>query len=234
MFEEFNKVAGECFNSKSKTTLDGHDLDEGLLKSIIEAIIFASDKPISIKQIKDITECSDTEIVRKLVEELKQDYINSKRSFGLVEIAGGLRFSTDPFFARWLKKLYNLKQSECLSGATLETLAIIAYKQSVTKTDIEFIRGVNVDGIIGKLIQKGLVKIIGRKEVIGRPFLYSTTKLFLQYFGLNSIEELPALPEFRNADLEFKNKVDETLSAEINEPEYQTEGGEGEESEEVT
>ncbi|MFH1645579.1 MAG: SMC-Scp complex subunit ScpB [Candidatus Omnitrophota bacterium] len=220
-------------NCESDSEVDKNDLDEELVKSVIEAIIFASDKPVSVKQIKSITECSDSRVIKKLIEELKQEYIDSKRSFNLVEIAGGFQFATDSFFARWLKKLYNLKQSEYLSGATLETLAIIAYRQPVTKTDMEFIRGVNVDGIVAKLLQKGLVKIMGRKEVIGRPFVYGTTNLFLQYFGLNSLEELPALPEFKNADLEFKKKIDVMSSAQVHVTEEPAEGGEGEKSEEV-
>jgi len=176
------------------------------LKRVIEALIFASDKPLSIRQIKDIVGDYDTRLIRKLINELKEDFLQSQRSFEITEVAGGFQFSTNSAYGRWLKKLYKIKQSDYLTGPSLETLAIIAYRQPVTKAEIEFIRGVNVDGVIGSLTQKGLIKITGRKEVIGRPFLYGTTNAFLQYFGLNSTEELPALPEFKEADLDFKKE----------------------------
>jgi segregation and condensation protein B len=184
-------------------------IDEDGLKKIIEALIFASDKPLAIKQIKDIIGDTDTRLIRKLVNDLKQEFTRDQRSFNISEVAGGFQFSTDPAYARWLKKLYKIKQSDYLTGPSLETIAIIAYRQPVTKADIEFIRGVAVDGVINNLLQKGFIKVVGKKDVIGRPYLYGTTALFLQYFGLNSIEYLPALSDFREADLEF-NKPQET------------------------
>jgi segregation and condensation protein B len=184
-------------------------VDEDGLKKIIEALIFASDKPLAIKQIKDIIGDTDTRLIRKLVNDLKQEFSQDQRSFNISEVAGGFQFSTDPAYARWLKKLYKIKQSDYLTGPSLETIAIIAYRQPVTKADIEFIRGVAVDGVINNLLQKGFVKVVGKKDVIGRPYLYGTTDLFLQYFGLNSIEGLPALSDFKEADLEF-NKPQET------------------------
>lgn len=183
--------------------------DEDGLKKIIEALIFASDKPLAIKQIKDIIGDTDTRLIRKLVNDLKQEFSQDQRSFNISEVAGGFQFSTDPAYARWLKKLYKIKQSDYLTGPSLETIAIIAYRQPVTKADIESIRGVAVDGVINNLLQKGFVKVVGKKDVIGRPYLYGTTALFLQYFGLNSIEDLPALSDFREADLEF-SKPQET------------------------
>lgn len=171
---------------------------------MVEALIFASDKPLAARQIKDIIGDVDTKFIRRLVNGLKRDYDNINRSFNITEVAGGFQFVTNPVYGRWLKKLYNIKQSNYLTGASLETIAIIAYRQPVTKADIEFIRGVNVDGVISSLQQKGFIRIAGKKEAPGRPFLYGTTALFLQYFGLNSIEELPALPEFKAADLEFR------------------------------
>jgi segregation and condensation protein B len=187
------------------------DLDEESLKRVIEALIFASDKPLAARQIKDIIGDVDTRVIRKFVNDLKQEYSDSQRSFDIIEVAGGFQFVTDPVYGRWLKKLYNIKQSNYLSAPSLETIAIIAYRQPVTKADIESVRGVNVDGVISSLQQKGFVRIVGKKDVAGKPFLYGTTALFLQYFGLNSIEELPVLPEFRAADLEFQKTESSNL-----------------------
>jgi len=187
------------------------DLDKESLKRIIEALIFASDKPLAARQIKDIIGDVDTRVIRKLVNELKQEYSDSQRSFDITEVAGGFQFVTSPVYGRWLKKLYNIKQSSYLTGPSLETIAIIAYRQPVTKADIEFVRGVNVDGVISSLQQKGFIKIVGKKDVVGKPFIYGTTPLFLQYFGLNSIEELPVLSEFKAADLEFQKPESSNL-----------------------
>lgn len=181
--------------------------DEGSLRKIIEALIFASDKPLGLRQIKDILGDIDTRLVRKLINDIKQEFIDGQRTFNITEVAGGFQFTTDPAYGRWIKKLYKIKQSDYLTGPSLETIAIIAYRQPVTKSDIEFIRGVSVDGVISSLMQKGFIKITGKKDVVGRPYLYGTTPLFLQYFGLNSTDELPALSDFKEADLEF-NKTE--------------------------
>jgi len=200
--------------------------DDDTLKKIIEVLIFASDKPLGIRQIKDVIGDVDTRLIRKLINEISREFTDSRRSFNISEVAGGFRFVTEPAYGRWLKKLYNIKQSDYLSGPSLETIAIIAYRQPVTKTDIEFIRGVAVDGVLSSLTQKGFVKIVGKKEVIGRPYLYGTTPLFLQYFGLNSIEELPALSDFKESDLEFrKQKQSEPSEPAEGIPQDQTGGG---------
>jgi segregation and condensation protein B len=195
-----------------ETSKENNGLDKDGLKKIIEALIFASDKPLAIKQIKDIIGDIDTRLIRTLVNDLKDEFARDARSFNISEVAGGFQFSTDPVYAKWLKKLYKIKQSDYLTGPSLETIAIIAYRQPVTKADIEFIRGVAVDGVISNLMQKGFIKVVGKKDVVGKPYLYGTTALFLQYFGLNSIEDLPALSDFKEADLAF-NKPKETDDA---------------------
>ncbi|NQT91075.1 MAG: SMC-Scp complex subunit ScpB [Candidatus Omnitrophica bacterium] len=211
---------------------DNVKLDDESMKRVIEAVIFASDKPLPLQQIKDILGDVDTRVIRRLINELKDEYAQGQRSFGITEVAGGFQFSTDPAYGRWLKRLYNVKQSDYLTGPSLETLSIIAYKQPVTKADMEYIRGVSVDGVISNLLQKGLIKIAGKKDVIGRPFLYATTKLFLQYFGLNAVNELPALPEFREADLKFKNREEErpVENVEAERPAENTEADSGSEA----
>ncbi|MFC1807664.1 SMC-Scp complex subunit ScpB [Candidatus Omnitrophota bacterium] len=186
-------------------------MDDESTKRVIEALIFAADKPVTIHQIKDILGDKDIRRVRKLVDELRDEYTKGEKSFEIKEVAGGFQFSTNQAYGRWLKKLYNIKQSDYLTGPSLETLAIIAYRQPVTRADMEFIRGVSVDGVTTNLLQKGLIKIVGKKEVVGRPFLYGTTNLFLQYFGLKSLEELPQLPEFKEADLEFQKRQEQDL-----------------------
>ena len=170
-------------------------------KRVIEAILFASDQPVSINEMSEVLDGADGRIIRTVIEGLRDEYEKEKRSFRLVEVAGGFQMATDPLYGEWLKKMYKSRQTNRLSGPALETLAIIAYRQPVTRTDIEFIRGVNVDGVIKNLMDRDLIKITGRKDVPGRPILYGTTKEFLLYFGLNSLDELPNLKEFSEADI---------------------------------
>lgn len=174
-------------------------MDTSEAKKIIEALLFASEKPISAEQIKEALGGEEGASVKSLVDELNAEYKNSGRSFNIIEIAGGYQLATDPIYAPYLRKLYKSRREERLSAPALETLAVIAYKQPVTRADIEFVRGVNVDGVMKTLSERGLIKIVGRKEALGRPILYATTKEFLQYFGLSSIQDLPAL---RNVSVE--------------------------------
>lgn len=165
-------------------------------KNIIEAMLFVSDKPLFINEIKGVLEDFDAAGVRDIISELSDEYREAGRAFTVKEIAGGYQIVTDPVLSPWLKKLYKTSGADRLSGPSLETLAIIAYKQPATKPEIEAIRGVNVDGVLKTLIEKNLVRIVGRKETVGRPILYGTTSEFLQYFGLASLKELPRLEEF--------------------------------------
>lgn len=165
-------------------------------KHIIEALLFISDGPLLIEQITNVLDGLDAQAIRGLLKELQKEYLDPGRGIEIVEVAGGFQMVTNPEFAADIKKYYKHKHAERLTSPALETLSIIAYKQPVTRLDIESIRGVNVDGVVKHLLEKGLVRIVGRKEVIGRPFVYGTTKQFLEYFGLNSIEELPNMQEF--------------------------------------
>ena len=165
-------------------------------KNIVEAMFFVSDKPLFVNEIKGVLEEFNSQEIKDIISELAKEYEDTSRSFRIKEIAGGYQVVTDPSLAPWLKKLYKTSGSDRLSGPSLETLAIIAYKQPVTKPEIEAIRGVNVDGVLKTVIEKNLVRIAGRRETVGRPILYGTTSEFLQYFGLNSLKELPNLEEF--------------------------------------
>ena len=166
------------------------------IRSIVEAILFTTEKPVMLDQIKDIIEGAQAAEIREVIDALKKEYADQKRGFIVVEIAGGYQILTNPDFAMYVKKFYRTKHKEKLSKPALETLAIIAYKQPVSRLDIELIRGVNSDGVVVHLLSKELIKIAGRKDVPGRPYLYGTTKQFLEYFGLKSLEDLPKLEDF--------------------------------------
>ncbi len=166
------------------------------IKGAIESIIFISEGPIPAAEIQNVLEGLDLQTIKSIFDELKSDYDQRNGGIKLVEVAGGYQMVTSPNCANFIKKFYKLKHSEKLTMPSLETLSIIAYKQPVTKIEIESIRGVNVDGVIKKLHEKSLVRIMGRKEVVGKPFVYGTTRSFLEYFGLNSLEELPDIEEF--------------------------------------
>lgn len=161
-------------------------------KSIIEALLFVSGEPISVDLIKKVTEIPEQEI-RNILNSLISEYKERNSGIMITEIAEGFQMVTAPECSFYIKRLKNINQSNRLSQASLETLSIIAYKQPITKLEVDNIRGVNSDGAIKSLMDKRLIKIVGKKEAPGRPFLYGTTKEFLQYFGLKNLSELPPL-----------------------------------------
>lgn len=167
------------------------------LKGAIEAMLFSSDRPLTLEQFKKALDNLETTQIRKVLESLSSDLEASGRGMRIVEVAGGFQMITASSFAPFLKKLYQQRRVEKLSKPALETLAMIAYKQPVTKTQVEALRGVNVDGVIKSLTDKGLVRIAGRRKAPGRPYVYSTTRTFLEYFGLKSLEELPKIENFQ-------------------------------------
>ena len=162
---------------------------------IIEALLFASEQPLTVEQIHEVLEEVAAPEIRQRIEELRAAYRSANHAFTIEEVAGGFQMATDPQLSTWIRKLYKESRTDRLTAAALETLAIIAYRQPLTRAEIEHIRGVNVDGVMRTLLEKGVVKILGRKEAPGRPLLYGTTKEFLQYFGLNSLADLPSLAE---------------------------------------
>jgi segregation and condensation protein B len=171
------------------------------IKSSIESLIFISNKPLMIDDLKKLFENLEASQIRDIMETLKKEYQERFSGIRIVEIAGGFQMVTSPDNAATIKNFYKIKHTEKLTGPSLETLAIIAYKQPVTRIDIEAIRGVNCDGVVKSLLEKNLVRIVGRKEVIGRPFVYGTTRMFLDYFGLKSLAELPKIEEFAQQDM---------------------------------
>ncbi len=169
---------------------------------IVEAVLFASDKPLAAQEIREaFEEAVSIEDVKSSLEALRQEYAASNRGFILKEIAGGYQFMTHSDLAPYLKRFYKSREKKKLSQAGLETLAIIAYRQPVTRADIEIVRGVNSDGALRTLLERNMVKMVGKKDVPGHPMMYGTTKEFLDHFGINSLQELPALTEFSEKDI---------------------------------
>ena len=166
------------------------------LKGAVEALLFVSEKPVMIDQIKDAIQGAQVADIRGALDLLKKDYEAAGRGMMVLEIAGGWQMLSNANCAGYIREFYKTRHKEKLSRPSLETLAIIAYKQPVSRTDVEVIRGVNSDGVVMHLLNKGLIKIAGRKEVPGRPYVYGTTVQFLEYFGLRSLEDLPRLEEF--------------------------------------
>ncbi len=166
------------------------------LRGIVESLLFVSPEPLSVQRLVaimgDVTKADVAQALRGLGEELEQE----GRGVRLVEIAGGFRLVTKQEYATWIKRLDKTKSAAKLSRSALESLAIIAYKQPIVRSEIEEIRGVETSGVVRTLLERKLVRIVGRKEVPGRPIMYGTTKFFLEHFGLNDLTQLPPLREF--------------------------------------
>lgn len=180
------------------------------IRGIIEGLLFVSEKPVTLDQFKNVLETISALDIKKTLEELKEEYAQKKSGMVLMEIAGGYQMLSNSNYATYIRKFYKTKHKEKLSKPALEVLAIVAYKQPVTRLDAELIRGVNSDGIITNLLEKELIKVVGRKDVPGKPYLYGTTKQFLEYFGLRLLEDLPKLEEFP-----FLQPASQTAAAEI-------------------
>ena len=170
------------------------------LKALVEALIFAAQEPLSLAQLKaiytgegknDEARQIETETIRQVVADLNKEFEKASKSYRIVSVAGGYQFATLSEYAEWLGRLYREQGRRKLSQSGLETLAIIAYKQPITKSEVEKIRGVNCDYVLRTLLEKELIGVTGRAESVGRPLLYGTTKEFLKHFGLNDITDLP-------------------------------------------
>jgi segregation and condensation protein B len=174
----------------------GNDENKPTVESVVEAVLFAGDEPLSMARLTDIVGTS-TKHIRHHIKNLNDKYQANNNAFRIEEIAGGYQMLTLSSYNPWLKKLLRVRSDSKLTPASLETLAIIAYKQPVIRADIESIRGVAVGEIVRSLMYKGLVKIVGRAKVLGRPMLYGTTKKFLEVFGLNTLKDLPKIEELK-------------------------------------
>jgi segregation and condensation protein B len=179
----------------SENELQSPEIEATKIKSILESLLFINERPIDVTELHGILGV-DKKMVETCLSELITEYSQRNCGICIVQIAGGYQMCTSPANEPWIKKMYQERGKQKLSAAAMETLAIIAYKQPITRMEIEAIRGVNADVVTRNLENMGLVKTAGRKEVIGRPFLYVTTGKFLEYFGLNELKDLPPLEEF--------------------------------------
>ena len=164
------------------------------VKSIIDSLLFVADGPVTLQRFQEVIEGSNKDEIRSALVELQKELENGPRGVRLVEVAGGYQMRTAKGNAEWVKKFLGGRPAR-MGRATLETLAIIAYRQPITKAEIEAIRGVDVDGVISTLLERELVRAVARKDVPGRPFLYGTTQQFLELFNLKDLTQLPTLKE---------------------------------------
>jgi segregation and condensation protein B len=168
------------------------------VKAVVEALIFASPEPMTPKMLFKLLAEEPKEDVLKAIEALKADYEN-RPGLQMVEVAGGYQIVTRPDLHEWVRRLFHERSSAKLTVQGLETLAVIAYKQPITALEITEIRGVNTSGVLSTLLERHLIKIVGRKNVVGRPFLYATTKEFLIRFGLKDLHDLPKIEDMAEA-----------------------------------
>jgi segregation and condensation protein B len=187
-------------------------MDNGKLKQIVEALILASDVPLSENKIAGLVEATPSQ-VKEMVDTLNAEYAASNRAFFITRVAGGYQINTHKDLAPWIKKLFKGRAKPKLSQAGLEALAIIAFRQPISRTEIDAIRGVHSGGVLKNLLERNLIAIAGRSDEVGRPLLYGTTTEFLRYFGINDISELPKPKEIE----EIMGKLDgsQEISAEI-------------------
>jgi len=211
--EKIKEIIPEALKSQTAYATADEQLEEAVVlddrtgKQVIEALLFATSKPLSVPELSRIVKTLKPAQIQRCITELKEEYERLDRSYRINEVAQGYEISTLPQFSVWLAKLEKEKKAKQASLAALETLAILAYKQPVTRVEIEEIRGVDVSGVIATLLERGFVRIVGRKEMPGRPLVYGTTERFLEHFGLKSLGELPNINE-------IKTLVEDTIKRE--------------------
>jgi segregation and condensation protein B len=168
------------------------------LRHAIEAVLFASDAPIPVRQLGELFD-KTVHDVREAVEALREEYLDGGRAFRIEDIAGGVQLLTLPAYDAWIRRLHQKQREGRISGASFESLAVIAYKQPITRADLESIRGVGCGPTLKTLLDRGMIQVVGRDESLGRPLLYGTTRRFLESFGLSSLRELPQPESFAQA-----------------------------------
>jgi len=183
------------------------------IKPILEGLLFVSESPVRLETLIEILPESNREAILEGIHQIKTEYEDSCKGLELVEIAGGYQFRTKPKWADWINRLKKAKAVK-LSQSALEALAIIAYRQPIIRPAIEEIRGVDSGWVLRTLLEKGLIKITGRKELPGRPIIYGTTKAFLELFGLNTLSDLPTLKEIQPPPMPEEVRKEEVLKAE--------------------
>jgi segregation and condensation protein B len=193
-------------------------MNKKFIRDIIETLIFITDKPLSVSKIVELIDIPEVneELVKELIKELQMDYL-SRSAIEIREVAEGYQMATKPEFSEYVRRLYRDRTLLRLSPAAIETLAIIAYKQPITKAEIEEIRGVDSTTVLETLLERRLIKIVGKKEVVGRPLLYGTTQEFLKYFGISSLNDLPPIEQFIEQNIQ-----EQTTNLESSETEAST------------
>ncbi|MGH7772129.1 MAG: SMC-Scp complex subunit ScpB [Candidatus Binatia bacterium] len=189
-------------------------MEHDRLRSILESLLLAAEGPLTVHRIGELLEGVERKEIISVLQELQSEYETAGRGFRIVEVAGGYQMRTPKENADWVKSLYRGRPAR-VTRATLETLAIIAYKQPITRAEIEAIRGVDVDGVLSTLLERRLIRIVARKDVPGRPFLYGTTSEFLQMFNLKDLGNLPTLKEMEEMavpEISGKENLEETSS----------------------
>ena len=179
------------------------------IKNIIESLLFVADEPLTIDRLKKIISSAESRELREVLEELEADYETRQGGFFLKQVAGGYQIRTRPEYMEWIKRLLQPKPLR-LSKAALETLAIIAYKQPVIRSEVEHIRGVDCGGILRVLLERKFVRVLGRKDIPGRPLIYATTKRFLEVFDLKNLRDLPTPKEIEEFGSALSEEMDET------------------------
>jgi len=194
------------------------------IKKIIEALLFVSERPLLNREIKAVIkeELSENDNIENILHEMKQEYEQADRAYELKFVADGWTFATKPEYSVWIKKMLKEKIILKLSPSAMEVLAIIAYKQPITRAEIDNIRGVDSGGVIDTLTDRKFIKIVGRKETLGRPLLYGTTQDFLRHFGLSHLSELPVIENADRTPISQEEKIQE-LPFEDNDENLQTE-----------
>jgi segregation and condensation protein B len=207
------------------------------LKNIIECLLFVAEEPLSVSAINRVVDIADPPEIRLALKSLMDDYRDRSGGFVLKEVAGGFQFRTRPDYTDWIKR-YLRPNPPRLSKAALETLAIIAYKQPIIRSEVEAIRGVDCGGVLRMLMERKLIRILGRKEIPGRPLIYATTKLFLEVFDLKDLKDLPTpkeIEELTQSALDGQTQPaasddagdEKTEEAQTSEPEAETPAEEG-------
>ena len=220
------RLSGMAARKPSKADASPETFDHETLRARVEAVLFISREPLPVRKITALSGCSDAREVRKLIKELNEIYTSCQRSFQIKRLAGGYQMLTRPQFSTWLRRLEHLPRPRRLSTPAMETLAVVAYRQPILKAEIEVIRGVNCGEMLKQLIERGFVRISGRSEDLGRPYLYSTTRKFLEEFGLPSLDALPGNDQLRGqgvpvqpVSLQYQtqnsNESSKTLSSEF-------------------
>ena len=192
------------------------------LKNIVESLLFVADEPLTIERLKQIISGAEAKALREALEELTVDYETRQGGFYLDQVAGGYQIRTRPAYMEWIKRLLQPKPQR-LSKAALETLAIIAYKQPVIRSDIEQLRGVDCGGVLRVLLERKFIRVLGRKEIPGRPLIYATTKRFLEVFGLKNLKDLPTPKEIEEFGSSLTDEITEPADEVQPEAEISTE-----------